>query len=77
MQQSVQQEPRIEAPVRESDASMIWSDARVLGFASMDDTHKEFYEVAFRLVTCTDATALEAITQFERHAVSHFEQEDE
>lgn len=74
MQQSAEWEQGIEAPVRESDASMIWSDARVLGFASMDDTHKEFYEVAFRLVTCTDATALEAITQFETHAIS---QEDE
>ena len=77
MQQSAEWEQGIEAPVRESDASMIWSDARLLGFASMDDTHKEFYEVAFRLVTCTDATALEAITQFEKHAISHFGQEDE
>ncbi|WP_233836777.1 bacteriohemerythrin [Paraburkholderia sp. ZP32-5] len=67
----------VEAPVRESDTSMVWSDARLLGFTPMDDVHKEFYEVVLRLVTCTDANALAAIDEFEKHAVSHFEQEDE
>lgn len=67
----------VEAPVRESDNSLVWSDARLLGFTPMDDVHKEFYEVALRLVTCTDASALAAIEEFEKHAVSHFEQEDE
>ena len=67
----------IEAPVPASDSSMVWSDARVLGFTPMDDVHKEFYDVTLRLVTCSDATALAAIEAFEKHAVSHFEQEDE
>ncbi|MGF6981889.1 hemerythrin [Paraburkholderia atlantica] len=67
----------VEAPVRESDNSLLWSDARLLGFTPMDDVHKEFYEVALRLVTCTHASALAAIEEFEKHAVSHFEQEDE
>jgi hemerythrin len=67
----------IEAPVRQSDTSMVWSDARLLGFTPMDDVHEEFYEVVLRLVTCTDANALASIEEFERHAVSHFEQEDE
>jgi hemerythrin-like metal-binding protein len=66
-----------EAPVRESDTSMVWSDARLLGFTPMDDVHEEFYEIALRLVTCTDTNALAAIDEFEKHAVSHFEQEDE
>jgi len=65
------------APVRESDTSMIWSDARLLGFTPMDEVHEEFYEIALRLVTCTDRNALAAIEAFETHAVSHFEQEDE
>ncbi|WP_240158804.1 MULTISPECIES: hemerythrin domain-containing protein [Burkholderiaceae] len=56
---------------------MVWSDARLLGFTPMDDVHEEFYAVALRLVTCTDTTALAAIEDFEKHAVSHFEQEDE
>jgi len=67
----------IEAPVRTSDNSMVWSDARLLGFTPMDDVHKEFYDVARGLVTCSDATALAVIEAFEIHAVSHFEQEDE
>jgi hemerythrin-like metal-binding protein len=67
----------IEAPVRTSDNSMVWSDARLLGFTAMDDVHKEFYEVALGLVNCSDATALAAIEAFEIHAVSHFDQEDE
>jgi hemerythrin len=54
-----------------------WSDARLLGFTPMDEVHKEFYSVALKLLTCTDATAVAAIDEFEKHAVSHFEQEDE
>ncbi|MCG5071969.1 bacteriohemerythrin [Paraburkholderia tagetis] len=67
----------LEAPERTSDNSMVWSDARLLGFTPMDDVHKEFYDVARAMVTCSDATALAAIEAFEVHAVSHFDQEDE
>lgn len=65
----------IDAPVQ--DNSLVWSDARLLGFTPMDETHMEFYDVALRLVTCTDTSALAAIEEFEKHAVSHFEQEEE
>ncbi|WP_028998336.1 bacteriohemerythrin [Azohydromonas australica] len=65
-----------EAPRRHSDNSLVWSDARLLGFKPMDDTHEEFYAVAFRLLTCDEAHALEALEAFEAHAVSHFEQEE-
>lgn len=63
--------------MNESDSSMLWSDARLLGFTPMDEVHEEFYEVTLRLVTCTESSALAAIAAFEQHAVSHFEQEDE
>jgi hemerythrin-like metal-binding protein len=65
----------IDVPMQ--DNSFVWTDARLLGFTPMDDTHKEFYEVALRLVICTDTNALAAIEEFEQHAVSHFEQEEE
>lgn len=65
------------APTPVSDSSLVWSDARLLGFALMDEVHKEFYSVAIKLVTCTDATAAAAMDQFEKHAVSHFALEDE
>lgn len=64
-------------PVPDRDTSLVWTDARLLGFPLMDDVHKEFYEVTLQLVTCTDATAAAAMDQFEKHAVSHFGQEDE
>ncbi|WP_353558652.1 hemerythrin domain-containing protein [Paraburkholderia terrae] len=67
----------IEAPMRQSDTSMAWSDARLLGFTPMDDVHEEFYEIVLRLVTCTDTNALAVIEEFEQHVVGHFEQEDE
>ena len=66
-----------DAPVKQSDTSMVWSDARLLGFTPMDDVHEEFYKVTLRLVTCTESSAMAAIGEFEKHAVSHFEQEDE
>lgn len=65
------------APAQASDNSLVWSDARLLGFTQMDDVHKEFYKVALQLVVCTEATAASAIEEFEKHAISHFDQEDE
>ncbi|UUX96119.1 hemerythrin domain-containing protein [Aquabacterium sp. J223] len=64
------------APEPASTASFLWSDARVLGYTPMDETHEEFYQVAFALLTSTEATMLSALDAFERHAVDHFEQED-
>ncbi len=67
----------IEAPRAHADSSFLWSDARLLGFGPMDETHKEFYEVALRLLTCEAGTALAAVRDFEAHAVDHFSQEEE
>ncbi len=65
------------APTPASDNSLAWSDALLLGFTPMDDVHEEFYTLALKLVTCSDASAADAIERFEQHAISHFEQEDE
>lgn len=65
------------APRNRSDSSFVWSDARLLGYKPMDDTHQEFYEVALRLVTCDAGNAEAALAAFEAHAVSHFGQEEE
>jgi hemerythrin-like metal-binding protein len=43
----------------------------------MDDTHKEFYDIAFRLLICDVSSAQAALSAFEVHAVSHFRQEEE
>lgn len=65
------------APTPVDDNSLAWTDARLLGFTPMDDVHEEFYATALKLVTCTEKNAAQAIEQFEQHAISHFEQEDE
>lgn len=54
------------------DASVLWSDARRLGHAPMDETHEVFYAAAWRLLTADEATAAAAIEGFEAHAVEHF-----
>ncbi|MBP0594272.1 hemerythrin [Paraburkholderia sp. LEh10] len=77
MSEQVSTRPPVTAPAPPSDSNFAWSDARLLGFTQMDEVHQEFYTVARKLVTCTDATAAAAIEEFEKHAVSHFEQEDE
>ena len=59
-----------------NEVSLTWSDAHILGYDPMDETHKEFYRMALTLLTCGSSNVLEAIAAFERHAVEHFEQEE-
>jgi len=66
-----------DAPTPPNRASFTWSDARLLGFKPMDDTHEDFYRVAQQLLLCDAGSMLEAIDAFEQHAVEHFELEDE
>jgi hemerythrin len=65
------------APRPASDNSILWSDARLLGYGPMDSSHEEFYALAFRLLTCTDDSAPAALAAFEEHAIAHFGQEEE
>ncbi len=55
----------------------VWTDDRLLGHEDIDATHKEFYEVVFRMLTCTDATAWTALLDFEIHAQAHFREEED
>lgn len=66
-----------DAPAPANSASFTWSDARLLGYKPMDDTHEEFYRVVQQLLISEKSTVLAALEAFERHAVEHFEQEDE
>jgi hemerythrin len=56
-----------DAPQPANSASLLWSDARLLGFAPMDTTHEEFYQVTFALLTCDEAGMLRARDAFEDH----------
>jgi hemerythrin-like metal-binding protein len=64
------------APRPAADEVAGWSDARLLGFAAMDEVHREFFDVVLALRDCTDETVRDAMAAFEDHARRHFEQED-
>lgn len=65
------------APAPANSASFTWTDARLLGYKPMDDIHEEFYRVTQGLLIADESTVLEALKAFQRHAVEHFEQEDQ
>lgn len=52
-----------------------WTDAFLLGFDAMDDTHREFVDIVDRLLTCADADLAGAMHDFIVHAEAHFGQE--
>ena len=53
-----------------------WTDRYLLGYTSMDDTHREFVTLVDTLLTAPDAGLAQALDAFAAHAVAHFEQED-
>ncbi|MEZ0236597.1 MAG: bacteriohemerythrin [Methylophilaceae bacterium] len=64
------------APQPANSASLTWSDARLLGYGPMDETHEEFYRVTFELLTCDETQVQRALDAVETHALEHFNQED-
>lgn len=52
-----------------------WTDAFLLGYDAMDDTHREFVAIVNRLLTCPDADMAAAMRAFVVHAEAHFGQE--
>lgn len=53
-----------------------WADDLATGHAGIDATHHDFIAVANRLFVATDDDLLQCLRDFERHAQSHFAQED-
>lgn len=64
--------PRPDIP----DAVFAWSDAFVLGYDPIDDTHREFVERVAALQRASDADLLARLDDFARHAEVHFGAED-
>ena len=54
---------------------MQWTDAFLLGYDAMDETHREFVDVVNRLLTCADSELASAMRAFIIHAEAHFGQE--
>lgn len=67
--------PRPDPDAGVPPASIAWSDAFLLGYPPMDDTHREFVDCLRALQAATDAELPECLAAMRAHAVSHFEQE--
>lgn len=52
-----------------------WSDAYLLGFGPMDETHQEFVDIVNSMLTAEAGAMAEALAVFERHTSAHFDQE--
>jgi hypothetical protein len=48
-----------------------WTDAFLLGYEPMDDTHREFVEIVDKLLTCPDAEMAGLLQAFITHAEAH------
>lgn len=60
----------------EAKAGFAWEDRYLLGYAAMDDTHREFVELVNALLTVDDAGLAAALTAFAAHAEAHFAEEN-
>lgn len=74
--QSQQASVHTVAPMESDPGQRVWTDARLLGHEELDATHKEFYEVVFRMLICSERTALTTLLEFEEHAQAHFQDEE-
>lgn len=55
---------------------LAWNEKFELGYAEMDDTHREFVDLLNRLGDAADADVLATMDQFIAHTEAHFGQED-
>jgi hemerythrin len=58
-----------------STVAFEWTDAYLLGFRPMDDTHREFVALVDAMLVAGDEAMAELVTAFESHAEAHFDQE--
>jgi hemerythrin len=52
-----------------------WTDALLLGYAPMDNTHREFVEIVTAMLGASDNDFAKHLDAFRIHAEAHFEQE--
>lgn len=61
--------------IMSSTAAFPWTDAYLLGYTPMDNTHREFVVVVDALMAADDADFAQRLEAFRVHAETHFEQE--
>ncbi|HJV84520.1 MAG TPA: hemerythrin domain-containing protein [Noviherbaspirillum sp.] len=57
------------------NAEFRWNDLFLLGYAPMDQTHREFVDVVQGMLTAKDDEMPDRLAAFIRHAEEHFDQE--
>ena len=67
---------RIAGACAANTAMITWSDAYLLGWPAMDDTHREFVEVLQRMQSAPDDELAPALDAMAQHLRRHFEQEE-
>ena len=61
----------------EDQSGFDWEDRYLLGYAPMDETHREFVELVNALLTVDAAALPAALDAFAAHAEAHFAQEND
>lgn len=59
----------------EMTTGFVWEDRFLLGYAAMDETHREFVELVDQLLTVDDGELASVLAAFAGHAEAHFAQE--
>ena len=58
-----------------SEKKFEWTDAYLLGYQPMDNTHREFVEVVNAMINADDTAFAACLDAFAVHAERHFEEE--
>lgn len=53
-----------------------WDDSYLLGYAPMDETHREFVDALDALLACEDGQLASRLEAFQRRADAHFAEEN-
>ena len=59
-----------------TNVSFAWTDAYLVGFPTMDDTHREFVDHLDALFQATDANMAQRLQEMIDHSEHHFSQEN-
>lgn len=60
-----------------TETGFVWTDAYVMGFGPMDNTHEEFVHCVNAVLQASDDNMLAAMQELARHTEEHFAAEDE
>ena len=59
----------------QAEAAFAWTDAYLLGYGPMDDTHREFVQIVSAMLQADDASFTSHFKAFALHAERHFGEE--